>query len=113
MTDQLERILFPLEVDDEGWPPYGAETMWAKQTPEGYYQIDNSPWFAEKVALGDIVSVVWPQEGNIAQYERTISHSGNVSLSVIILDESIEEALFCPGVTPPASPWLLPSSFAA
>ena len=93
MSEDLEQIIFPLEVDDEGWPPFGAERMWAQKVADGAYRIDNSPFFAEGIALDDIVTALTVREGELPQYGKTISHSGRISLSIIVLEASSEHEI--------------------
>ena len=57
-----ECIIVPMEQDEDGYPPAGSERLWALHVGEGRYRLDNIPFFARVLALGDVVSVV-PEEG--------------------------------------------------
>ena len=50
----LERIHVRLEQDDEGYPPYGVETLWAEMNGE-IGVIDSIPFFTDQIAPGDSV----------------------------------------------------------
>jgi hypothetical protein len=49
------RIAFELEQDEDGYPPVSAETLWATPTPEGFWRIDNIPFFVYGIAPFDII----------------------------------------------------------
>ena len=57
-SERYVKLLFPLEQDEDGYPPAAAETLWAVREGEGLFRLDNIPIFATGVALGDIVSGV-------------------------------------------------------
>jgi hypothetical protein len=43
----------------EGWPPpVDSEGLWASPVGEGRYRIVNTPWFAQVLATGDVVTAV-------------------------------------------------------
>lgn len=91
--DQPERhvkIIVPLEQDEDGYPPAGSERLWAIRAGEGRYQIDNIPFFARDLALGDIVSAV-PEEGadeGILRYHQVLEPSGHSTFRILVNDES-------------------------
>src|SRR5215217_521311 len=53
----LVQVIMELEHDDDGYPPYDTERVWAREAPGGGYIIDNIPFFANKATYGDIVDV--------------------------------------------------------
>ena len=63
-TDELVHVIFPLEVDVDGWPPVSAERVWAFDLGDGRFRIDNPPWFVRNLAVGDIVEAQAPENGN-------------------------------------------------
>ncbi len=81
--DDLVRIVFELEVDDEGWPPVGAERVWAEPLGSDTYRVDNTPWFARDVAADDIVRAIPPDDGSWPVYVETVRRSGNSTIRVI------------------------------
>ncbi|MCU1644716.1 MAG: hypothetical protein JWN03_4991 [Nocardia sp.] len=76
------RVHFDLQVDD-GWPPVGAESMWAIPSPEpDLVALDNIPWFVRGLAIGDVVRVSADSEGLLRMTEL-VAWSGNCTIRVI------------------------------
>lgn len=81
--DGLVHVVFELEVDDEGWPPVGAERVWAEPLGSDTYRLDNTPWFARNVAADDIVRAVAPNDDLWPVYVETVEWSGNYTIRII------------------------------
>lgn len=89
--DDLVKVFFQLQPDEDGWPPISVESVWAKASDcENEYVIDNVPFFAHDATIGDTVQV--RKEDGIRCFEKVVKRSGN-SLIRIIVDDliSIEE----------------------
>lgn len=82
----MEKIFFHLTVMD-GYPPVSTESLWAQKTQEGYFKIDNIPFYSKEVSLGDIVSAQ-KKNGDGLRYEKTIRHSRNSTLRILFFNES-------------------------
>jgi Domain of unknown function (DUF4265) len=54
-SSTARRIYFRLSKDADGYPPASGETLWATAVGQGAYRIDNIPFFATGVSLGDVV----------------------------------------------------------
>jgi hypothetical protein len=80
----LRRILFELEQDEDGYPPVGAETVWATHDGENRYVIDNTPFFATAATLGDVVEAT--EEDGMLRYKATIKRSGNSLIRIVYCD---------------------------
>ena len=50
------KIRFPLEPDSDGYPPVGAESLWAYECEPGLYSVDNIPFYVKGISSGDIVA---------------------------------------------------------
>ena len=85
------KIYFRIEPEEDGFPPISVESMHASPHPEGGYILQNTPFFAEDVALGDRVAVEVRDE--CLWYSETICRGEGVALSVILLDESAKNQL--------------------
>ncbi|MDP8961457.1 MAG: DUF4265 domain-containing protein [Actinomycetota bacterium] len=79
----LAHVIFPLEVDDGGWPPVSAERVWARRLSDTEFQLDNAPWFARGVAEGDIVRAVAATDDEWPTFIETVRWSGNCNIRVI------------------------------
>jgi hypothetical protein len=86
------KIVFPLEVDDDGFPPIGAETLNARVSETEGFVIENTPFFVTDVALGDRVDgQAIPGAGHKYSFTRVLESSSAKALSIIFLEQSIKE----------------------
>lgn len=85
MPDDV-RVRFRLEVDDEGWPPYSSEGMWAVALGGDRYELRNSPWFVRGVANGDIVRAEADSD-DVLWVTEVLQRSGYLTLRVIPMPE--------------------------
>ena len=84
------KIIVPLEQDEDGYPPVGAERLWARYVGDGRYEIDNIPFFARGLALGDVVSAV-PEEGadeGVLRYLQVLQPSGHSTFRILVHDKA-------------------------
>jgi hypothetical protein len=51
------KVRFALDQDSDGWPLVASEGVWARACGDAEYELDNVPWFARGIALGDRVHV--------------------------------------------------------
>jgi hypothetical protein len=64
----LVKVVFHIRVED-GWPPVGAESMWARPVSTDVVELDNTPFFARGVSCGDHVRVVREDDGTLTAVE--------------------------------------------
>ena len=69
-----------------------VETLWANRVAPGQFALDNLPWFAYGVSLGDVVEAEANEKGALV-FRRVIDKSGNRTIRVI------------PEVTGPGEAW--------
>jgi hypothetical protein len=85
ITAPRDEMLFRLpRADEEGWPPATIEGIWVVPGDDGWYRIDNIPFFVRGISAGDEVSGV-RIEGELwfAKLERSIGHR---TVRVIVFD---------------------------
>ena len=86
MTD-LVKIHFRLEQDDDGYPPVSTESLWAMPGPEtGEYVIDNIPFFAHEVTIGDTVTVA--EEDGLRWFDALVRRSSSSLLRAVFFVEA-------------------------
>ncbi len=87
--DTSVKILFKFfsNVLDE----WAVETMWAGIVDEdkGLYKLDSIPFYAS-VASDDIVFAEYDETEQMLLYRKTIEHSGNSTIQVVIMDKQTE-----------------------
>ena len=67
-----------------------VETMWAEtiNSEEGLYKLSNIPFYAS-VSCDDIVFAEYDQDEETLTYRKTIEHSGNSTIQVVVLKKEI------------------------
>ena len=92
--NKFVKIVFPLEVDEEGFPPISCEVLNARSHPPGFV-LENSPFFVTGVALGDHVTGV-PVHGTNSRFAftRVIESSPNKAISIIFLDIGLKDTVY-------------------
>lgn len=83
------KITFALEQDEDGYPPYAVENLWAIQRADGY-EVDNIPWYAKGIACGDLVAAKPDGDGPLA-FERVLRRGGNSTLRVWLSAAAVEK----------------------
>lgn len=83
------KILMYLEHDNNGYPPAEVESMWAIPRDDGY-ELDNIPFYAKGVALGDVV-VAEPDADGVLVYRRVLRRGGHSTYRVYLLDPSPDD----------------------
>lgn len=86
-----KRVLFHLDHDDDGYPPSEAETLWVLVTDDGYYEIDNIPFFVTGIASGDVISA--KREDDMLVFDSVIRYSGHSTIRVVVFDVANVEAV--------------------
>lgn len=64
----LVKVHFGIRVED-GWPPVGSESMWARPVSDDVVELENTPFFARGVSNGDHVRVVRDDEATLSAVE--------------------------------------------
>jgi Domain of unknown function (DUF4265) len=76
------KVAFRLEPDADGWPPVTREGLWALPIGEDLARLDNPPFFARGVAVGDIVRTVTDSAGERWAGDR-VESSGHCTIRVV------------------------------
>jgi hypothetical protein len=89
MSDAEERewakISVALEKDEDDYPPADFESLWAISLGDGLYKVENIPFFAMGLAVGDVVSVE-PVQG-LLRFKGVVQPSGHKTMRVIVYDK--------------------------
>jgi hypothetical protein len=76
------KLCFELEREDEDWPPVRTENVWARPVGDDEYELDNIPWFARGVAIGDRVRAFRDDDG-VLTFRDKVAWSGRYTIRVI------------------------------
>lgn len=76
----MAKVLFRVPKGDGG---EFCETLWAFPLGNDLFRIDNSPFYAYSVSLGDVVLAPFDDERGIASFERVVTKSGHRMIRVL------------------------------
>jgi uncharacterized protein DUF4265 len=80
-AQQLKKVAVPLPPG----APTAEETLWAQPLGDHLYRLDNTPWFARGVALGDVVRCEDSGEG-LPRFLEVVEPSGSRTVRVFVPD---------------------------
>ena len=71
---------------------YASETLLAEvvDIEYGYYKLKSLPFYAPKIALDDIVWAEYKEAEGMPVYRKTVQHSDNSTIHVIVLDDEYQ-----------------------
>ncbi|UPG85200.1 DUF4265 domain-containing protein [Luteibacter aegosomatis] len=98
--ERVEKSFFRIEQDADGYPPVGAESLWARQAERvGEYVLENIPFFSTHATLGDLLKVV--EKEGVLWFDGLIKKSGNSLIRVVFFNrdalDPINQALMTMG----------------
>ncbi len=88
------KVDFPLRIREDGFPPISVETLNGELLENGRVKIDNTPFFVEGIALGDIAEVWPPSSDSNYMFDRVIEEGSSKSISVILIVDEVKEELY-------------------
>jgi hypothetical protein len=83
------KVLFHLEKDEDGYPPEDVESLWGFLRSEGV-ELDNIPFFAKGVALGDVVKVQEAPDGGL-EFDSVARRGGHSTYRILLLKKHAED----------------------
>jgi hypothetical protein len=86
-----KKLMFYLEPDEDGYPPFNWESLWVYQINPERFQIDNIPFFVRDISYKDVVSVQ-RKEGEL-HFEELVIPSAHSTIRVIVFNEKHVESL--------------------
>ncbi len=87
------KVSFPLEVDEDGFPPIRVELLNATQLSPRTFRIDNAPFFVPNVSFGDVVSGEPCSIDGQFQFTSVVEPSEFTSVAIILLDSAMDTLL--------------------
>lgn len=82
--EERVKIVFELERDEDGYPPFESEAVWAVALPTGNYRIDNIPFYAYDLALGDVVKATEDPTNRLLRFDAIMEVSSNNTIRMAI-----------------------------
>ncbi|MFV0537599.1 MAG: DUF4265 domain-containing protein [Dysgonomonas sp.] len=90
METEYQKVVFELEVDEDGYPPVGFESVWTIKERD-YYIVDNIPFYIHDISLGDKI-IVKENNGEL-RYLETIEKSRNSTIRIICSNDNLWEEI--------------------
>jgi hypothetical protein len=82
--------VFFLQKNEDG--EIETESIWCDKTGNGTYIVDNIPFVAKNISLGDIIIVEYDNSEGQYYFDNLVSASGNTTIRIIMFDnQKIEE----------------------
>lgn len=81
------RVVFRLEQDDEGYPPFPEEMLFARVLSETVCELVSIPFFVDGLSKGDLISYS-ARDGGEFGFEERLSARGHSTIRVIFFDDS-------------------------
>ncbi len=88
----MEKVLFALEIDEDGYPPVGTEGVWCERI-ENNYKLVNTPFFIRQLASGDVFSAE-PDSVNGHVFDFKIIEKSGHSVVWVLNNKAIETTQF-------------------
>ena len=82
------KVLFHLEQDEDGYPPFSIEGLWCKKASNDTYIVDNVPFYTYGISLGDEICVT--EEDGEYHFQSIVNPSGNSTLRVHFNDKRMQ-----------------------
>jgi len=89
--DEPVKVYVDLEVDDSGYPPVSSEFLWCIPTDHGSYIVDNIPFYAREISMGDEVAAD-VSKGHLA-FRSVLKPSANSTLRVFVKRKEAQERI--------------------
>ncbi|MFG2603125.1 DUF4265 domain-containing protein [Streptomyces sp. NPDC048514] len=86
ISDDHVKVHFRKEIDEDGRPPAGVESLWAVDLGDGTVRLDNTPWFVRGVANGDVIRIQ-PDDDGLLWAGETVAPSQNCTIRLIVLKD--------------------------
>lgn len=87
------KVNFYLETEEDGWPPIGTEVLHAIPLGNDEAQLDNTPFFATSVSVGDVIKVSQKSSTKSFDYEHLVKASGNSAISILLRGSTAKETV--------------------
>ena len=85
MNENTQKIFF---VQETGEGEFETESLWCIKIID-YYVVDNIPFVAKRIALGDAISVEYDENDKVYYFNDFIKVSGNSTIRLYFEDENI------------------------
>lgn len=90
LKNEMVKVEFRLEPDEDGYPPVAAETVWAHKTGRsGEFTINNVPFFATQATIGDTVAA--ERVAGVLTFQSVVNYGGHSLVRVLCRNDANRE----------------------
>jgi len=89
--DKPVEVHVDLEVDDSGYPPVSSEFLWCIPATHGSYIVDNIPFYAREISMGDEVAAD-VSKGRLA-FRCVLKPSANSTIRILVKRKEAQERI--------------------
>ncbi|MCG3039410.1 DUF4265 domain-containing protein [Streptomyces fenghuangensis] len=89
---EIIRVTFPLEQDEDGYPPYSEEGILVRELSEVAGEVLSIPFFVVGVSRGDLITYS-RGDGEEYIFDELVSARGHSTIRVILFEEGEEDRL--------------------
>ena len=89
--DNLKKITFELDQDENGYPPDKWESLWASDEGEGLYRVDNIPFYVYGISSGDLISAK-DDDGELI-FTKLVQPSSNTVFRLYVSDAAAMQTI--------------------
>ena len=85
------KVYVDIEVGASGYPPVSSEFLWCIPTAHGSYIVDNIPFYAREISMGDEVAAD-VSKGHLA-FRSVLKPSANSTIRVFVKRKEAQERI--------------------
>lgn len=89
MENEHVKVFFVQQIDNDQME---TESLWCTVQGE-YFVIDNIPFVAKRISLGDTIKAEYDEEDQAYYFEDFVEVSGNTTVRIYLEDESLIETI--------------------
>lgn len=89
--DKPVKVHVDLEVDDSGYPPVSSEFLWCIPTTHGSYIVDNIPFYAREISIGDEVAADLSK--GLLAFRCVLKPSANSTIRILVKRKEVQERI--------------------
>lgn len=84
---ERSRVIFELNQDDDGYPPFSHEGIWAIRIADDVWRVDNIPFFSSEVSNCDSISVSRGVNDALL-FKSVVSRGGHSTIRIFFNEDS-------------------------
>lgn len=84
---ERSRVIFKLNQDDDGYPPFSREGIWAIRIAGDIWKVDNIPFFSSEVSNHDSIRALKGADDDLF-FDSVVSRGGHSTIRIFFNESS-------------------------